>query len=590
MPAFESVGHDADFCVTGGGLAGLCAAVAAARRGLRVVLMHDRPMLGGNASSEIRMWVLGAAGKGNRETGIIEELMLENLRRNPYKNYHIWDGILYSAVRREKNIKLLLNCSCLDAETENDKIISIKGWQTTTQKYHRVAAGLFADCSGDSVLAPLTGAAYRVGREAQSEYGEAFAPAEADKKTMGMSILMQARETERNIKFEPPEWAEKYTREDLPHRLPNIFSPGENFWYLELGGNRDTIADTEQLRDELLAVAYGMWDFIKNDPANKEKNARFELDWMGFLPGKRESRRYEGDYVMTMRDVASGGRFFDTVAYGGWPMDDHHPEGFRASEPPTVYHPAPSPYGIPFRCLYSKNICNLMFAGRNISVTHSAFSSTRVMATCAVLGQAAGTAAAIAAKHKKNPREIYEGHMDELQCALLEDDCYLPGFARKPEEPALSAEFFACGNFTGEPRDLTNGADREKNGRLNGVSLSPGASLTMRFAGDVCVSAVRLVFDSGLDRDLGPNGETLRRPMHANYYLNAEPAAMPPRLAKNFRLTTVTESGEQSAVEIKNNFKRLVYVNINKKAALVKFEPLETWGNDNCTVFSFDSR
>ena len=334
-------------------------------------------MLGGNASSEVRMWVCGAHGPNNRETGLVEELNLENLYRNPGYNYSIWDGIMYEMARSEPNIELLMNCSCFGCEMDGARIKSVRGWQMTTQTFHEVHAVLFADCSGDSVLAPLTGAEFRVGREARAEFGEDIAPEQADSRTMGMSCMLQAREENRPCEFIPPKWAYKFTRDDLAHRVPDMSNPCENFWYLELGGDGDSIRDTEMLRDELLKTAYGIWDYVKNAPENKEKNANWRLDWMGILPGKRESRRYVGDYIMTQHDVRAEGRFDDLIAYGGWSMDDHHPSGFRTAERPTIFHPAPSPYGIPYRSTYSRNIENLMFAGRNISVTHTAMSSTR---------------------------------------------------------------------------------------------------------------------------------------------------------------------------------------------------------------------
>ena len=320
---FALVEHEADFCVVGGGLAGLCAAVAAARHGAKVVLMQERPMLGGNASSEIRMWVSGAHGKNNRETGIIEELSLENHYRNPDKNYSLWDGVMYELAAYTPGITLLLNCTCDDCQMEGNRVVSVSGWQMTTQRRHTVRAKLFADCSGDSVLAPLTGARYRVGREARGEYGESIAPEVADRKTMGMSCLMQAREEDRPSTFIPPKWAYHYTKADLPHRVPNMQAMGENFWYIELGGAQDSIGDTESCRDELLKIAYGIWDYVKNDPENREKNQYWRLDWLGMLPGKRESRRYIGDHVMTQDELRAGGHFEDVIAFGGWSMDNH---------------------------------------------------------------------------------------------------------------------------------------------------------------------------------------------------------------------------------------------------------------------------
>ena len=189
---FQTITHHADFCVVGGGLAGMCAAIAA-RSGSKVVLVHDRPVLGGNASSEIRMWISGASGTNNRETGLVEEIELTSLWRNPDKLYPIWEGILYEKVRFEKNITLLLNCSVCDAKMKDGSIESVTGWQTTTQRWHTVYATNFADCSGDSILAPLSGAKYRVGREAASEFGENVPRNEQDTKTMGMSYLIQLR-------------------------------------------------------------------------------------------------------------------------------------------------------------------------------------------------------------------------------------------------------------------------------------------------------------------------------------------------------------------------------------------------------------
>ena len=236
MSVFETVYYETDVCVVGGGLAGMCAAISAARHGAKVVLMQDRPMLGGNASSEIRMWVCGAHGRDHAETGIIEELKLENLYRNPDMNYSIWDGILYEAVRFQPGITLLLNCSCLDVGMDGTRVQWIKGWQMTTQTYQQVSAQIFIDCSGDSVLAPLTGAMYRHGREARDEFDEDIEPQVADRKTMGMSCMLQARQEPTPNTFIPPVWAYKITEEDLAHRHPDMSQPTENFWYLELGG------------------------------------------------------------------------------------------------------------------------------------------------------------------------------------------------------------------------------------------------------------------------------------------------------------------------------------------------------------------
>ena len=585
MNAFETIDHEVDFCVVGGGLAGLCAAVAATRSGVRTVLMQDRPMLGGNASSEIRMWVCGAHGENHRETGLVEELLLENYYRNPYKNYHIWDSVMLEMAKREPLLTLLLNCSCLDGEMEGDRLKSITSWQMTTQKFHRVSAKIFADCSGDSVLAPVTGAAYRMGREARSEYGESIAPEVPDSRTMGMSCLIQAREYPQERVYIPPVWAKKLTKKDFPYRLPDLRRDRENFWYLETGGNDNTIDDTEMLRDDLLKLAYGVWDYLKNDPENKEKNKNFDLDWVGILPGKRESRRYIGDYVMTQNDVEAGGYFDDIIAYGGWSMDDHNPDGFYGSEPPTVYHPAPSPYGIPYRCVCSKDVSNLMFAGRNISVTHSAMSSTRVMATCGTLGQAVGTAAAMAVKKGLLPRGI-GGCMRELQEELMLNDCWLPFVSERKNALTLSAEL---SSDMADAEALRSGKERPMDGKENAAVGKKGCFASYRFSTPQQICGIRLVFDSDLNRSTLPERERLLdRPMTHNLLLDFGRSYLPATLMKHFVVELETEDGGRETIPVTDYHQRLWLWKEKRMVKTVTVRFLETWGSEECRVFAFE--
>ena len=267
--------YKCDFCVVGGGLAGSFAALEAARHGVKVVLIQDRPMLGGNASSEIRMWVRGARGLYNRETGLVSELEERNIYGNPTLVHSLFDATLYGMLVENKNITLLLNTSCVDATVENNKIISVTGWQMTTYTWITVEAKLFADCSGDSILADLTGAEYRHGREGQAEFGESLAQKKEDSRTMGMSILLAARETDAPVKFIPPSFANCYPDDSCfdpeleknAHALPRSHAIGTNktnLWWIELGGEMHSIYDAERVRDELLASAYGVWDHIKN--------------------------------------------------------------------------------------------------------------------------------------------------------------------------------------------------------------------------------------------------------------------------------------------------------------------------------------
>ncbi|MBQ6473920.1 MAG: FAD-dependent oxidoreductase [Victivallales bacterium] len=583
--------HQVDVCVVGGGIAGMCAAIAAARHGAKVALVNDRPMLGGNASSEIRMWLCGARGLNNRETGIVEELCLENDYRNPTSNFSIWDSVTYEAARFQENLELFLNCSVNQAEMDGGRIRSVTGWQGTTQLWHTFLARIFLDCSGDSVLAPLTEADYRVGREARAEFGEDIEPETADRKTMGMSCLIQARETDHPVTYTPPKWAKRYpTAECFPKRLLG-FTGLENFWWMELGGEDDSIRDTEQLRDELLAVAFGVWDHIKNRGSYGADN--WELDWVGFLPGKRESRRYLGDHILTQNDVRSEGRFDDMVAYGGWSMDDHNPAGLRWPDSPNIFHPAPSPYGIPYRCLYSRNIANLMFAGRNISVTHAALSSTRVMFTCGTCGQAAGTAAAIAVRENTDPRGVYERHIRELQQTLMDDDCFLPWHARAVAPLSAKAHLTAS---EGVPENLRNGLDRPTPDGADGWhdnswECAPGGFVEYAFDAPVTLHEARITFDSDLNRHgEGSCSHAIEKNCLSNYPLHTPPRRLPASLVKSFRLEGKIDGRWVALAERDDNARRMVRIPLTATVEAVRLIPLTTWGAPRCRLFAFEVR
>ena len=580
----ETIQHKAEFCVVGGGLAGMAAAVAAARHGAKTVLIQDRPVLGGNASSECRMWISGARNDVH-ETGYVEELKLENNYRNPQLSWSIWDSITYESVRFQPNLEVILNCSVNDLTMDGMRITSVKGWQLTTQTWHVVEADLFADCSGDSILAPLSGADFRIGREARNEFGEDFGPDEEDLKTMGMSCLIQARETDSPKKFIPPTWANKYlTDADMPNR-GHGYRGLNNFWWIELGGEDDSIRDTETIRDRLLAVAFGVWDHIKNHGDHKADN--WVLDWVGFLPGKRESRRYLGDHILTQKDIQSEGRFDDMVAYGGWPMDDHDPAGMNGTGRPNTNYPAPSPYGIPYRSLYSRNVENLFFAGRNISVTHAALSSTRVMATCATVGQAVGVAAAIAVANGLTPRGVYEQRIQELQNTLMDDDCYLPWHVRPIAELSKNAILHAS---EGDPEPLRNGIDRPLDGQENVWSCQPNGWAEYDFGRTVPLKRARMIFDSDLNRKgQGDCAYYEERNLLSNYPLNQPDRPVPATLVKSFRLDVKDANGLWKTVwETTTNHQRLVVVPLDCDGCAVRIVPTETWGAPLCKLFAFE--
>lgn len=584
----------ADFCVVGAGIAGICAAVAAARHGVKTVLMHERPVLGGNASSEIRMWVCGAQGEDNRETGILEEIALENLYRNPNKNWHIWDTVLYETVKKEENITLLLNCTCMDAETEtgefafgrSTRIKSITGYSMTTQTMIKVEADYYSDCSGDSILAPLTGAKFRIGRECAEEFGENTHVKESDKMTMGNSCLIQGRETTREVKYTHPDSFKKFTDKDFEFRQINMDSTWENFWYLELGGNRDTIGDAEDIACELRELALGTWDYVKNSGKYDVKN--WDLDFLGFLPGKRESRRMVGEYIITERDVNTCKNYEDTVAYGGWPIDDHFPMGFyHRSTANTNFH-TPAPYPLPYRALYSKNVDNLYFAGRNISMTHMAMSSIRIMATCSLLGHAVGKAAAVAVKYNATPHDVYLSHLQELQELLLNEDSFLPSKQRKISPKCMKANLNAGANM------LRNGQDRAhciyNTDETNYAYFAEsGEEITYSFEAGY-VDSVHIVFCSDLNRDTLPGSACERRHvMRANQRADSPVMCMPKTLCKEFVLYGELNGNRSEILQITNNRKRSYHIPINSVFDKLVLVPLDIWSdNAKIPVISFD--
>ncbi len=580
--------HNADICVIGGGIGGMFTAISAARHGARVVLMHDRPVLGGNASSEIRMWISGAGTRVRdlQETGIMEELQLENMHRNPRRNFTTWDALLYEMVRFEPNIELLLNCTCCDATMDGSRIESVRGFQLTTYKWHEVHAKIFVDSSGDSILAPLTGAEYKVGREAKSEYNEEFGLEQADKHTMGMSILIQCRETDHPISYTPPAWAYDFPDDDAMNNKPHdLHAINTNFYWVELGGMQDSIGDTEEVRDELLKIAFGVWDHMKNHGDHGAEN--WDLEWIGFLPGKRESRRYVGDYVLTQHDVENCTPFVDTIAYGGWQIDNHLPGGFRMDAKGGAHlqkRRLSEPYPIPFRSLYSHNIENLMFAGRNISASHVAFSSTRVMGTIGLLGQAAGTGAAIAVHHDLTPRQVCEQCITEIQDALMEDDCFLPGLRRKiaplSKEAILTCDYGDCS-------DLVNGLDRRIWGKDNGYFGKTNKAVTYTFSEPKHVAGFRLVVDSDLNREFvegNPDGLNTSSVMFYPYSYNQTTFGFPKCMIKHYKIEAQGADGQWRVVyEDKENHQRFIRQPLDITARAVRFIPLSTYFSETKT-------
>lgn len=565
----------ADLCVVGGGMSGVCAALAAARHGLKVVLVQDRAVLGGNASSEVRMWICGAHGRDAKEAGIIEEILLLNLHQNRNLNYPLWDAILYGLVRSEANIEPVLTCAVAEVEmAAPDRIKAVKAWHLTRQKWIRVEAAQFADCSGDSVLR-LSGAQARWGREARSEFGESHAPEVADRKTMGNSILLQLREIDPadHVPYVPPAWAHVFPLDH--HRLSKTGHGNDNFWWLEIGGMMDTQDDADRIRDELYKMALGAWAWIKNHPDGRGR--KWELEWVGALPGKRENVRYVGDHTLIQQEVEARGQFPDVVCHGGWSMDDHPPGAFQHQGPPTTFHPAPSPFGIPWRTLYSANIANLYFAGRNISCSHMAMSATRVMATCATMGQAVGTAAAIAHRERLTPREVGTKRLDALQATLLDDDQFLPGRARPIPALARGAKLSTS---RGDAEPLRDGIDRRLGEVDHWWRCAPGDWAEYRFAAPSAPGRIRIVCDTELHK---------KRVLPCSVPLKRNLGGMPSGSPRDFHLEGQGADGSwRTIATVADNHRRLVVLPVEGTFQAVRLVLDRTWGDPDTAFFAFD--
>jgi len=552
---------ETDVLVAGGGLAGVMAAVAAARHGARVVLVQDRSRLGGNSSSEVKMHVVGAnhhkSRPGWREGGLLEEFRLDDAVNNPQRCWEMWDLLLYDKVVSEPNITLLLETAVYKASAESGRIREVLARCDKSEHIYRIRAAVFVDATGDSRLGLEAGAEMRSGREARSEFGEDLAPEKADGETLGSSILFTSRLHPRSMPYRAPAWARKVTRESL--RMRKVHSWEYGYWWIEWGGDRDTIRDNERIRFELLSIVTGVWDYIKNSGEFPDAD-RYALDWVGMMPGKRGSRRLVGDHILTQHDLAGAARFEDAVAIGGWPMDDHPPGGFdRAELPPTVQVKTKEVYNIPLRSLYSRNISNLMMAGRNISASHVAFTSTRVMATCAVEGQAVGTAAAMCVKERLTPRGLCRDRnkIRELQQILLRDDQTISGvrnedgadLGRRARYTASHEQDDAPARnlLDGEVRDTPRGRKHHWAGKLE----DEGAWVDVTWDSPVKVSHAQLTFDTGFQRELTlTSSEAIQR----GIIRGAQPETV-----RDYRLLYRDAAGNwRTLADVRGNHQRLV--------------------------------
>jgi len=398
-----------------------------------VVLVQDRPVLGGNASSEVRLWVLGATshmGNNNRwarEGGVIDEILVENTYRNPEGNPLLFDALLLEMVAKEPNITLLLNTAVYEAEKKDEETISsVKAVCSQNQTEYVLTAPLFVDASGDGIVGFLAGAAFRMGAERKEEFGELFAPDNTYGELLGHSLYFYSKDVGKPVSYTPPSFALQDITQIPRYRSFNAKDIGCRLWWIEYGGRLDTIHQSEEIKWELWKVVYGVWNYIKNSGEFPEAET-LTLEWVGMIPGKRESRRFEGDYMLRQQDIIEQREFEDAVAYGGWSIDLHPADGVFSEKPGCNQWHSKGVYQIPLRCLYSRNISNLFLAGRIISASHVAFGSTRVMGTSACVGQAVGQAAALCKEKSIQPKDIFlKNHLPALQQALLRSGHFIP--------------------------------------------------------------------------------------------------------------------------------------------------------------------
>lgn len=575
-----------DVVVIGGGMTGVCAAVAAVRMGAKVVLVQDRPVLGGNASSEIRVTVNSGGRQLGRETGIIEEILIENLHHNPQESYPVWDHVVYNYVVKHDNLELMLNTQAVDVIMEKSKIRSAICWQSTSETEITVSADIFIDCSGDGLVAAKAGAEYRTGREASSEFDESAAPEKADGWVMGDTIMMITRNMGKPVPFHPPPYFIKFDGEKATKEMHRqISNLKEGFWWVELGSKVDVIGEREEIRHRLMRHFYGVWDYIKNSGKFPQAE-NLALDWIGSIPGRRESRRFIGDYMLSQKDMDEFRHYKDAVGYGGWSYDEHAPGGIENMDvPASFFHKRAEKrlYEIPFRCLYSKNIDNLMFAGRNISVTHIALSSTRIIGTCSTLGQAVGTASVMCVRKKLSPREVAEKHMDELQEQLLRDDSYIPNRpARDKNDLARKAGLiFASTTTSGDARLLTDGHIRDEKETIHHwESAGLNAEVQLEWEKSVEISTVEVKGDTNIYRGINMHKDPEKGPKRGQIL------AVPPELVKSMRVEARINGQWEKVGAVRNNLVRRIRFNFKTvRVTAIRLKLDETWGAGNVKLF-----
>lgn len=455
---FEKIEKNYDFAVVGGGFTGVCCAVEAARQGLRTALITNRGFIGGNSGAEVRCPVDGADGEqlfnfNARETGLIEEIRLENLHVNRDGNPYRWDMVLMDFIAAEKDLDLYLN-TCIDrVDTEGDegkaegkpnRIVRISGIQTTAEKRYVFTAPLFADNTGDGTLSYLAGCECREGAEARTVYNEKIAPETARDDVLLGTLTYTAKDTGHGVKFYPP--ADTFNMEEsgcLDHReIPKEMF--ERFvWFYETGAGLDQAKDSEEVAASHRELLHSVWDHIKKHPEQYGAD-NYDLEYVAPFVGKRESRRVMGRKTLTERDVYYQKDWEDACGYGGWAIDLHSPKGFYGTDPENWWVYLKGIYPIPLGCAVARDCENLFVVGRCFSVSHVALGSARLNATLATVGQAVGIAAGICREKGITPHAIGKAEIDELHRREFKEDQTVIGYRNRDEQDlALKARFTA---------------------------------------------------------------------------------------------------------------------------------------------------
>ncbi|MEM6883799.1 MAG: FAD-dependent oxidoreductase [Verrucomicrobiota bacterium] len=442
---------DYDVVVVGGGVAGVNAAIASARNGAKTALIQDRPMVGGNNSAEMGVPVLGPADygkKNSRESGLNEEI-------GRYQSYHFlskWATGAEHIASQEENLTVYLNRHVYDVEMDKNRITAVRAFDMITTKATRYTGRVFIDCTGDGWLGYYAGSEYMLGRDAKETFGDSHAPDKADKLTMSGSLFQGSilayknKDTGKPYDMDSPEWLWdlRPNGDSLEERKGFDKSMNSGTWWHENRNNVDDLWDPEGARDGLIRVSLSYVNWIKQHSSLKEKAENFKIEALPVTNARRETRRLVGDYVLKEADVREAVLFEDRIGSGGWGLDIHHIDGIFSNEGPFDFNTHVPTYSVPYRMLYSKDIDNMLFAGRHVSVSRVALGTVRVQGTTGIMGQAAGTAGALCIKHNTNPRGIYQKHIIELQQELLKDDQYIIDLKNEdPNDLALKAKVTA---------------------------------------------------------------------------------------------------------------------------------------------------